>query len=49
MGEFYALSINESGNNFEFSLYGGYYLDIITFELAEFFLDIFNYDKKTIY
>ena len=48
-GEFYFLPINESVNKFEYSLYGGYYLNYITYEVAKLFLDIIAYNNKNEY
>ena len=45
-GETYILSPEESGNNFDFILYGGYYLDKINLDIAELFFSINKYDNK---
>ena len=39
-GEFYQLPNHENGNQFEYSLYGGFYFENITIKLAKFFLNI---------
>ena len=46
---YYLLEIEESGNNFDFELYCGYYFDQINKNFALFFLNIKNFSKKKDY
>lgn len=48
-GDLFFLPLNESGNYFDFLLYGGYYLDTINIKFASFLLNMKNITKKKTY
>ena len=48
-GEFYQLPIDETGNNFDYLLYAGYYFEYLDTVISKFFLNITKYDNKKIY
>ncbi len=48
-GEYYKLPIDETGNNFDYLLYAGYYFEYLDITIAKFFSNIAKYKNKKEY